>query len=74
MKCPFCGGEMQQGVLSGDGRSKVRWKAGGKKAPWTDELTDAGMLTAAKYTLASFTVEAHFCKACQKMILDTDVK
>ncbi len=47
MKCPYCGGEMQQGVLSGDGRRKVRWKAGDKKAFWSDALADVGTLTAA---------------------------
>lgn len=74
MKCPFCGGEMQQGVLSGDGRSKVRWKADDQKTPFTDAFTDVGTLTAAKYTLTSFTMKAHFCKACKKMILETGVK
>lgn len=74
MKCPYCGGEMQQGVLSGDGRRKVRWKAGDKKASWSDALADVGTLTAAKCTLTSFTMEAFFCKACKKMVIDTDVK
>ena len=32
MICPFCGKEMEKGILSGDGRSKVRWKAVEKKA------------------------------------------
>ena len=31
MNCPFCGKEMQKGILSGDGRSALTWKAGEKK-------------------------------------------
>ena len=64
---------MKKGILSGDGRSAVRWKAGNKKADFTDALTDAGRVTAVSYHIASFTAEAHFCSACRKMILDTDV-
>ena len=74
MKCPYCGRELQHGILSGDGRSKVRWKEGDQKASFSDAFTDAGTLSAAAYTLTAFTMEAYFCKPCQKMILDTDVK
>ena len=28
MICPFCGKEMKRGIMSGDGRSRVFWKAG----------------------------------------------
>lgn len=74
MICPFCGKEMEKGILSGDGRSRVRWKAGDKKADLCDTLIDSGRVTAVSYTLASFNVESYFCAACKKMIFDTDVK
>ena len=67
MICPFCGKEMEKGILSGDGRSRVRWKAGDKKANLSDTLIDSGRVTAVSYTLASFTVESYFCAACKKI-------
>ena len=66
MICPFCGKEMEKGILSGDGRSKVRWKAGDKKADILDALSCLGSVSAVKYTLTAFTVEAFFCFACKK--------
>ncbi|HBI85445.1 MAG TPA: hypothetical protein DDX71_04030 [Ruminococcus sp.] len=73
MICPFCGKEMKKGILSGDGRSAVRWKSGEKKADFFDALADAGRVTAAKHTIASFTIESYYCGACKKMIFDTEV-
>ena len=74
MQCPYCGQEMQQGILSGDGRANVCWKAGEKKAGWFESAMGTGKLTAVKYTPASFRIEAHFCSRCRKMILETDVR
>ena len=73
MVCPFCGKEAEKGILSGDGRSRVRWKAGEKKAGFVDALSDSGRVTAVDYSLASFAAEAYFCRPCRKMIIDTDV-
>lgn len=73
MVCPFCGKEMEKGILSGDGRSAVRWKAGDKKAGFSDAIADSGRVTAAKHTVAAFTIEAYFCPNCKKMIFDTEV-
>ncbi len=74
MVCPFCGKEMEKGMMSGDGRDKVRWKSGDKKADICDKLAVLGNVTAVKYSLTTFTVEAFFCSACKKMIIETDVK
>jgi hypothetical protein len=74
MDCPFCGKEMKSGILSGDGRSKVRWKEGEKKSNVWDKLSLTGGLTGVKYTLSSFTIPAYFCPDCKKMIFDTDVE
>ena len=73
MICPFCGSEMERGILSGDGRSPVVWKQGDKKTSTRDKLVGIETVTAAKRTLASFTIESFFCRKCQKMIFDTDV-
>ena len=73
MDCPFCRREMDKGILSGDGRSNVRWKAGNKKAGFMDTLSNSGRVTAAKHTLAVFTIESYYCSSCKKMIFDTDI-
>ena len=73
MICPFCGKEMEKGILSGDGRSKVRWKAGDKKADIWDALSCLGSVSAVKYTRTAFTVESFFCPTCKKMMIETDV-
>ena len=73
MICPFCGKEMEKGILSGDGRCAVRWKSGDKKANFSDTLVDSGRVTAAKHTIAYFTIEAYYCSVCKKMIFDTEV-
>ena len=73
MICPFCGNEMDKGILSGDGRSLVVWKKGSKKTSAMDKIVGAGTVTAAKRTLTSFTIETFFCRDCHKMIFDTDV-
>ena len=74
MNCPFCGKEMQQGILSGDGRSAVTFKPGEKKTGWFDRFIGIDKLTAAKYNLTTFTIEADYCPGCKKMIFDTDIK
>lgn len=76
MKCPYCNQEMLKGIISGDGRSKVYWKAGDSKATFVDKISGAagaGKIEAVKYTLMSFTIEAHYCPACKKMIFETDI-
>ncbi len=73
MICPFCNKEMIKGVLSGDGRSMVTWKAGDKKANVLDKIDGLGKVTAVKRSLATFTIETFFCSSCKKMIFDTDI-
>ena len=73
MKCPFCDREMKKGIISGDGRGRVYWKSGDKKAGLADKLVGTGQLTAVKYSLAVFTIESYYCEACKKMIFETDI-
>ena len=71
--CPFCGKQMEAGILSGDGRSPVTWKQGNKKAGLMDIISGAGTVTAAKRTLTAFTIETRYCPDCRRMIFETDV-
>ena len=73
MNCPFCGKEMQKGILSGDGRSPVTWKQGDRKTGFIEQMVGTGTVTAAKRNLVSFRIEAWYCPDCHKMIFDTDV-
>ena len=74
MICPFCNKEMQSGILSGDGRSALTWKAGEKKTGGFDRFLGIGKLTAAKHTLTTFTIETDYCPSCKKMIFETDIQ
>ncbi len=73
MKCPYCNQEMQKGILSGDGRSRVYWKAGDEKANFMDKLSGKGKIRGIKYTLAAFIIHANYCADCKKMIFETDI-
>ena len=74
MECPYCKKEMKKGILSGDARQGIAWKEGDKKASMFDKLGGSCKLTAAKCGLSTFTIQAHFCPDCKKMIIDTDVQ
>lgn len=73
MKCPYCDKDMLNGIISGDGRSGVYWKAGDTKANFMDKLGGTGRIKAVKYTLATFTIEAYYCTTCKKMMFETDI-
>jgi hypothetical protein len=73
MECPYCKKEMREGILSGDARQGVCWKEGEKKASVIDKVVGSCKVTAAKVGLSTFTIPAHFCEDCKKMIIDTDV-
>ena len=49
------------------------WKEGDKRANIMDTLGGSCHVTAMKGSLSRFTLEAHFCPDCKKMIIDTDV-
>ena len=73
MQCPYCKKEMKEGILSGDARQGVCWKEGEKKASMFDKMGGSCKVTAAKVGLSTFTIPAHLCEGCKKMIIDTDV-
>lgn len=72
MKCPYCGNEMEHGIMSGDGRSGVHFAPEGKKLTLGDKLTGVGALKV-KHRFTTFLIEADYCEKCKKMILDVEV-
>ena len=78
MTCPFCGGQMQSGQITGDGRSKVRFYKEGQLPTKLDRaFADPwqGRLTAARYEpFTGFWIDSHYCPACRKMIFETDIE
>lgn len=74
MKCPFCSKEMIKGVITGDGRTKVRWHAEGEEIGLIEAaFTEKGVINA-KYSLAQFRIDSFCCDSCNKMIFETNVK
>ena len=74
MKCPYCEQEMRLGTLSGDGRKMLHWKEGSKKASFGDLIAGIGKVRGVRYGLASFKIDAWYCKSCRKIIIDAEVE
>lgn len=73
MICPFCGKEMEQGALSGDGRSNVWWETGEKRSV-RDLLAGKGMVELKRTRWGKFVLEGEYCPACEKMIFSARVR
>lgn len=74
MICPYCNKEMTDGNLSCDPRSGLIFSPGDKPLKFFDRIGGSGALTAAQVKWwTGIIVKANFCKACQKIIIDTDV-
>ncbi len=74
MQCPYCNQKMQKGSITENGRSKLYWQPDGQKLTFFDKLSGTGVIKAAKYTLASFSLEANYCASCKKIIFETDIE
>ena len=74
MKCPYCGNEMMNGALIGDGRTKVRWHNEGEKICNLEKITSEKGMIEAKYTLTTVTIKGYYCDKCEKIIIDSKVK
>jgi len=72
MKCPYCGAELKKGeIVSGQG---MRWhpeEASGAAAG-PIRLTKPGMKGFLKSLQEGFSVEAHYCEACKKLIVSLE--
>lgn len=74
MDCPFCGGKMTEGTITGDGRSGLFWKEGKGIPNAHEKLSGTGRMSAVQFSLAIFTVNSHYCDKCRKMVFDTEIK
>jgi len=74
MTCPYCTGEMQLGRIEGDARRAITWKAYREQTFFqkvTDTLTDSyDKLLCGDNLIRHTHIDAHFCSACNKMIID----
>ncbi len=73
MKCPFCEREMIEGVMSGDGRSKVYWETPEVKLGVMDKFVGKGKVENVTYSLTKFKLKTNYCPYCKKMIFDTNI-
>lgn len=72
MGCPFCGKEMEQGALSGDGRRWLYWETD-KPRGMLDKLAGKGRVQAETFW-GEFRLKGEYCPACGKMVLDVRVE
>ncbi|MCR5010866.1 MAG: PF20097 family protein [Lachnospiraceae bacterium] len=75
MQCPYCGKEMIRGHISVRIEDGARVSFYEEERPMTvfDALKGAGQVTAAKYKNQLCKIDADYCGACKKMIIDTEV-
>lgn len=73
MKCPFCEQEMIEGVMSGDGRSRVYWETPGNQLSFIDVIAGKGQVKNVEYSLTKFKIKGDYCPRCKKMIFDTNI-
>ncbi len=73
MICPWCKKEMQAGIISGDGRSRVRFQPDGVKYSFGDILAGVGILEAAQTNWVVSRIPAHYCHHCGKIVIESKV-
>lgn len=75
MDCPYCGNEMQHGEIFGDPRSKLCWVPENRfNKSFMDKLFSADMHRLKNVTYKSGAwIQADYCVACKKMIIETDI-
>lgn len=77
MTCPYCDKEMQKGTISGIRTGGLQWLPEEKSSDVWEKLDRAmgvtGRIEAARYNFAGFQIDAHYCKDCQKLIVDTAI-
>ena len=70
MTCPYCQREMEAGVIQ-SGRGIV-WTKKRRRYPFRARLLPLpeGSVVLADFSLTGSTVEAYFCRACRKIVID----
>lgn len=66
MLCPYCGEEMDKGVVQ-SGR-KIFWTRNKKKMFWVPNSSKGDITIAGE--MNGWTKEANLCKECRKIIID----
>lgn len=75
MKCPFCGGEMEEGRLISRGYNY--FLPSGERPPWTVippksslEKKNAVLLPPDRWEVPPNWPQAHCCRKCRKILID----
>ena len=72
MKCPYCGNEMELGLIASP--YQIVWTRGDKKQSLNNVSIPEGSVVLDKYSLKSFVegcaVKAFLCRSCKKVIID----
>lgn len=79
MTCPYCGEQMQSGVIRYDNRFGLRWVNEAEKPSNWDKLCASlgglGQLTAAEEDgWGRGRISGEYCAACKKLIIETDIR
>ena len=74
MNCPYCGVEMTNGMLMGDGRGKVYWQESSDARSLPDRMTlSKKYLKNAKYSLLNFKIDCDYCSICKKIVMNVEL-
>lgn len=65
MKCPYCNGEMEKGIL--EGQRYLLWAKRPHKLTYHPK---EGEVLLGEKTISSVVVDSYICKQCKKIILD----
>ena len=71
MKCPYCGSEMEDGVVQS--AREIFFTTQPRKG-WNFFKPQAGDTSLSWHNLTRPTCVAYLCRACKKVILDYDVE
>ncbi len=67
MKCPYCGGEMEQGVI--ENQNEINWKK--KRHFFGRAMFHEGSVVLSEISVwKGSAVVAHLCRKCEKVIID----
>ena len=70
MNCPFCGKEMEPGMLTSP-YAMTWWKAGKRRKLTVRPRNQEGSILLSKMSFTNGSaVEAFLCRACRKVIID----
>ena len=69
MKCPYCGNEMRPGCIQS--RDCLYWTEKTRVLPALPPMDQNALhLTGGVKAFNGVTVEAHWCEACKKIVID----